>query len=108
MTISLSGKLHSLPYATHFTERKCTDLNSLFHSAVNTYKKNGKKNVMDPTVGTPDMSDKGISEEYEGSRLDIRRGGLVRIPVCSAEEATANLNKGRKYYGDSPNYPCNP
>lgn len=63
---------------------------------------------MDATVGTPDASDRKVAEEYEGDRLDIRRGGLIRIPVCSAEEAKANLNKGREAYGDSPNYPCNP
>ncbi|KAL0938067.1 chitinase [Colletotrichum truncatum] len=83
-------------------------VDDLIIGAVNTYVKNGHKNVMDPKTGTPDASDKSVMGEYEGSRLDIRRGGLIRIPVCSAEEATKNLNKGRKAYGDSPNYPCNP
>ncbi|KAF4927131.1 Killer toxin subunits alpha/beta [Colletotrichum viniferum] len=83
-------------------------VDDLIIGAVNTFEKNGRKNVMDVIVGAPDIKDKSIADEYTGSRMDIRRGGLVRIPVCSAEEATANLNKGRQYYGDSPNYPCNP
>ncbi|KAJ0357884.1 hypothetical protein COL154_009725 [Colletotrichum chrysophilum] len=83
-------------------------VDDLIIGAVNTFEKNGRKNVMDATVGAPDIKDKSVADEYKGSRMDIRRGGLIRIPVCSAEEATANLNKGRQYYGDSPNYPCNP
>ncbi|KAI8163643.1 Killer toxin subunits alpha/beta [Colletotrichum sp. SAR 10_70] len=83
-------------------------VDDLIIGAVNTFEKNGRKNVMDATVGAPDIKDKSIADEYKGSRMDVRRGGLIRIPVCSAEEATANLNKGRQYYGDSPNYPCNP
>ncbi|KAH9231439.1 glycoside hydrolase family 18 protein [Colletotrichum gloeosporioides 23] len=83
-------------------------VDDLIIGAVNTFEKNGRKNVMDATVGAPDFKDKSVADEYKGSRMDIRRGGLIRIPVCSAEEATANLNKGRQYYGDSPNYPCNP
>lgn len=62
---------------------------------------------MDATIGTPDASDKTVAEEYEGERLDVRRGGLIRIPVCSGEEVKANLKKGRRYYGNSTNYPCN-
>lgn len=61
---------------------------------------------MDPTVGIPDIPD--VAKEYSQPRLDVRRAGIIRIPVCSAEEATANLGKGRQYYGKSPNYPCNP
>ncbi|KAI8266412.1 hypothetical protein K4K58_010009 [Colletotrichum sp. SAR11_239] len=83
-------------------------VDDLIVGAVNTFEKNGRKNVMDATVGAPDIKDKSVADEYKGSRMDVRRGGLIRIPVCSAEEATANLNKGRQYYGDSPNYPCNP
>jgi hypothetical protein len=63
---------------------------------------------MDAAIGAPDASDITIDKAYTADRLDVRIGGLIRIPVCSAEEATANLNKGRDYYGDSPNYPCNP
>jgi hypothetical protein len=62
---------------------------------------------MDATINAPDPSNKSITEEYEGDRLDIQRGGLIRIPICGPEEATANLKKGRKYYGDSLNFPCN-
>lgn len=63
---------------------------------------------MDATIVAPDMTDTTVAEEYGGDHMDVRTGGLIRIPVCGVEEAEANLNKGRERYGDSPNYPCNP
>lgn len=68
---------------------------------------NDKKNIMDASRNVPDATNKTITEEYDSDKLNIKRAGLIRIPICSPEEATANLNKGRKYYGDSLNYPCN-
>jgi hypothetical protein len=62
---------------------------------------------MDGDIKAPDVSDTDIAKEYEGSNLNIRKAGLIRIPICGPEEATANLNKGRHYYGDSLNFPCN-
>lgn len=62
---------------------------------------------MDATINAPDASGKVIAEEYESEKLNIERGGLIRIPICGPEETKANLNKGREYYGDSLNYPCN-
>ena len=78
-----------------------------FRSAVNTYTENGNKNIMDPSKGFSDAS-KYVAESVEGDRLNIRKGGLIRIPVCGAGEATANLNRGYKYRKDWVNYPCNP
>lgn len=77
-----------------------------FRSALNTYNTNGEINIMDPTKGK--KASKSIIEEYDGDHMDIRRAGFIRVPVCNAEEAKANLLKGRKLYGDSLNYPCNP
>ncbi|MBE3043100.1 hypothetical protein IMZ48_11120 [Candidatus Bathyarchaeota archaeon] len=79
----------------------------LFRSAVNTYKANDNKNNMDATKNIPDSKDKSVAEEIEGDRLDIRRAGLIRIPVCSAEEAKTNLNRGLAYHDNWANYPCN-
>ncbi|MBE3044376.1 hypothetical protein IMZ48_17775, partial [Candidatus Bathyarchaeota archaeon] len=62
---------------------------------------------MDPTQGIPDASDTSVAKEYEGDRLDIRRAGIIRIPVCGAEEAKSNLARGRDRHDDWPNYPCN-
>ena len=78
-----------------------------FRSAVNTYKANGNQNDMDATINPPNHLDKSVAEELEGDRMDIQRAGLIRIPVCSAEEATANLNRGLAYSDNWSNYPCN-
>ncbi|KFY45487.1 hypothetical protein V494_00922 [Pseudogymnoascus sp. VKM F-4513 (FW-928)] len=80
-------------------------VSDLIIGALNTYNTNGQKNIMDPTKGVP--THKSIVDEYNGKNMDIRRAGFIRIPVCSAEEAKANLAKGRAVYGTSRNYPCN-
>ncbi|KFY72524.1 hypothetical protein V499_07337 [Pseudogymnoascus sp. VKM F-103] len=82
-------------------------VDELIKGAINTYNMNDKKNIMDASRNVPDATNKTITEEYASDKLNIKRAGLIRIPICSPEEATANLNKGRKYYGDSLNYPCN-
>ncbi|RYO82926.1 hypothetical protein DL766_006995 [Monosporascus sp. MC13-8B] len=74
--------------------------------AVNTYNKNKGKNVMDPAKSMTDPTD--IRRFRNVAGRDIRLGGFQHIPICGPEEARANLLKGHKAYGDSPNYPCNP
>jgi hypothetical protein len=61
---------------------------------------------MDPSQLMTNTRD--TAGEYKANKMDIRKPGLIRIPVCDAEEAKANLAKGRDSYGDSANYPCNP
>ncbi|KAK6822971.1 hypothetical protein PG987_014516 [Apiospora arundinis] len=56
----------------------------LIVGALNTYRKNGEKNIMAPNKDT----------------------NFIRIPVCGPEEAKKNLDKGRESYGDSLNFPC--
>lgn len=63
---------------------------------------------MNSTIGVPNTLDKTVATQYEGPNVDIRIGGLIRIPVCGAEEAEKNLGKGRDTYSAWPNYPCNP
>lgn len=74
-------------------------------SAVNTYKKNGNKNVMEPDENNM-VESQALDDALSGDQMDIRRANLIRIPVCGPEEAKKNLEKGRKSYGDSPNFPC--
>ncbi|KAL0940177.1 chitinase [Colletotrichum truncatum] len=81
-------------------------VDDLIIGAVNTYNKNKQKNVMDPNKSLTDPAD--IQRLQNVASQDIRLGGFQHIPVCGPEEAKANLLKGRKAYGDSPNYPCNP
>jgi hypothetical protein len=58
-------------------------------------------------IKAPEIKRTDVEKALDGDKLDILNSGIIRIPVCGAEEATANLNKGREYYGDSLNYPCN-
>ncbi|TLD19635.1 hypothetical protein PspLS_09441 [Pyricularia sp. CBS 133598] len=82
------------------------NVEDLIVGAVNTFNDAGGKNDM----AIKDMRDsmKGGLKEMRETQLDVRKGGIIRIPKCSPEEAYSNFMKGRKAYGDSPNYPCNP
>ncbi|KAJ0164046.1 Killer toxin subunits alpha/beta [Colletotrichum tanaceti] len=81
-------------------------VDDLIIGAVNTYKKNNGRNVMDPAKSMTDPAD--IRRLQNVASQDTRLGGFQHIPICGPEEARANLLKGRKAYGNSPNYPCNP
>lgn len=80
---------------------------------MNTYKKNGRKNIADPSkAGAVDLKDPSILDDYLDDRVNVRKAGFIRIPVCSPEEARANIAQGRDYYTDRNsgvvNWPCNP
>ncbi|KFY31495.1 hypothetical protein V493_01055 [Pseudogymnoascus sp. VKM F-4281 (FW-2241)] len=85
-------------------------VSDLMIGALNTYNTNGQKNLAATRVAAKDPAN--VVKEYDRVNIDIREPGLIRIPVCGAEEAKANLALGRKYYGESTNYstnyPCNP
>lgn len=71
--------------------------------AVNTWKHNGKKNTEDPVKVDQDL----LNEIYDPSsgEIQVSAPGIVRVPVCDADEAYGNWEKGAD--ATAWHYPCN-
>ncbi|KAH7014604.1 chitinase [Microdochium trichocladiopsis] len=79
----------------------------LVRGAVNTWKRNGKLNLMDGNEGVADPSNK---EDFDSLwENDITAPGTIRIPVCNPKEAevlgTDGLGHGIPD-GDKLSFPC--
>lgn len=62
---------------------------------------------MDPAERLTDPTKIDVTTEFLGDLSDQRLAGFIHIPICSAEEATANLARGRASKDKWYNYPCN-
>jgi len=68
------------------------------YRSLNTYKRNGGRNIADPSKGgAVDLKD-SILDDYRDGLVNIRKAGFIRIPVCDPEEARANIAIGLSEY----------
>ncbi|KAG5952739.1 hypothetical protein E4U53_000009 [Claviceps sorghi] len=81
-------------------------IEDLVVGSVATWERNGRLNIMDPTTGGLDLSNRDDFDNlWENT---IRAPGHIRIPVCSPQEATHLAKVGTKNLPPDvhPSFPC--